>query len=224
MRIAFFGGSFDPPHLGHVAIARAAADRLALDQVLFAPVGSQPLKSGAALASYADRLAMVTLAASSDPRFTASQLDQPRSDRTHNYTYDTLAAFKTTLSPDHQLYCLLGADSFQTLHHWRRAADLLLLCDFIIAARPGYPLPALTQQALTAQLPPGISITAQPSPAVFRLNDQTQLHLLPDLDQDISATSLRQALAQGNTAVSDTMLPPGVPAYIRTHHLYRESL
>jgi nicotinate-nucleotide adenylyltransferase len=222
MRIAFFGGSFDPPHLGHLAIARAAADRLALNQVLFAPVGSQPLKAGLALAGYPDRLAMVTLATSADPRFIPSTLDQPRPDGSHNYTYDTLAAFKASLGlatrhPENQLYCLLGADSFQTLHHWHRAADLLRLCDFIIAARPGYPL-----DRIDAGLPPGIAITGRPSPTQFQLAGATTLHLLPDLDEDVSATALRQALAQGDTAASNPVLPPGVAAYIQTHHLYRD--
>jgi nicotinate-nucleotide adenylyltransferase len=80
MRIAFFGGTFDPPHLGHLAIARAAADRLRLDRVLFAPVGSQPLKQDSSVASFADRLAMVKLAITDDTRFAASEIDAPHAD------------------------------------------------------------------------------------------------------------------------------------------------
>jgi nicotinate-nucleotide adenylyltransferase len=69
MRVALFGGSFDPPHHGHTAIAAAAADVFNLDQVLFAPVGRQPLKRDGTPASFADRLAMVELACAADPRF-----------------------------------------------------------------------------------------------------------------------------------------------------------
>jgi nicotinate-nucleotide adenylyltransferase len=77
MRIAFFGGTFDPPHCGHIAIARAAIRRLALDQVLVAPVGTQPLKGGSAHSSFADRLAMVRLAVAGEPGLMASSIDAP---------------------------------------------------------------------------------------------------------------------------------------------------
>ena len=153
MRIAFFGGSFDPPHCGHVAIAVAAADRLALDKVLVAPVGSQPLKGGQSIASYADRLAMVRLACSADARLVASDLDAPLPERQHNYTYETLAGLKEELARTQsgaKLFCLLGADSFHTLGKWHRAKELMLLCDFIVAARPGYDL-----HELQGRLPAG---------------------------------------------------------------------
>ncbi len=80
MRVALFGGSFDPPHHGHIAIATAAADVFDLEQVLFAPVGRQPLKTGRPPAPFADRLAMVELACRVDERFTASEMDAPRAD------------------------------------------------------------------------------------------------------------------------------------------------
>src|SRR5580698_4249203 len=92
MRVALFGGSFDPPHHGHIAIATAAADVFDLDSVLFAPVGRQPLKADGASASFADRLAMVELACGADKRFAASDLDAPRGDGGPNYTVEALAA------------------------------------------------------------------------------------------------------------------------------------
>lgn len=222
MRIAFFGGSFDPPHRGHVAIARTAADRFALDQVLFAPVGSQPLKQGLSMASYADRLAMVRITALADPRFSASELDKPKSDGRHNYTYDTLAGLKAELhvrDADTQLFCLMGADSFHSLAHWHRAAELLLLCDFIVAARPGYVL-----EEVQDQLPAGISAARRGDSDELKLtgaSGTSTLHLMLDTEEDVSATALRQALAQGDAAASDTLLPPGVGAYIRERLLYR---
>src|ERR1700733_6121612 len=101
MRVALFGGSFDPPHHGHIAIAKAAADAFALDRVLFAPVGYQPLKADGAIASFADRMTMTALALT-DPatrnlkpatrNFLLSNLDAPRPDGSPNYTVDTLAA------------------------------------------------------------------------------------------------------------------------------------
>jgi nicotinate-nucleotide adenylyltransferase len=243
MRTAFFGGSFDPPHCGHLAIAQAAANRFALDQVLFAPAGNQPLKGSLATASYADRLAMVRIATQADPRFSPCELDCPRPDHRPNYTYDTLSQLKLSGAPfstegapfstegapsstrgcavgshANHLFCLLGADSFHTLRHWHRAAELLLLCDFIVAARPGYTLAQIDHQ-----LPAGISVTAQNGPAELQLAGPTgasTLHLLLDLEEDISATALRQALGTDDTAAVQRMLPPGIADYIHTHTLY----
>src|SRR5271154_1577096 len=140
MRIAFFGGTFDPPHCGHIAIARAAIRRLALDQVLVAPVGTQPLKGGSAHSSFEDRLAMVKLAVAEEPGLKASGMDAPLPNGQPNYTFDTLHRLRGQLQPTDLLFCLLGADSFLTLKAWHRCAELLVFCDFIVAGRPGFSL------------------------------------------------------------------------------------
>src|SRR5271156_5296600 len=114
MRVALFGGSFDPPHHGHIAIATAAADVFDLDNVLFAPVGHQPLKLDGVPAPFADRLAMVELACRADSRFTVSDIDAPRKDGAPNYTIDALAALHDA-KPEARLFNLVGADSFLDL-------------------------------------------------------------------------------------------------------------
>jgi nicotinate-nucleotide adenylyltransferase len=111
MRVALFGGTFDPIHRGHLAIAGAAADAFALDKVLFAPVGRQPLKGGGTPTGFGDRLAMVRLACEGDGRFVASEVDAPRGDWTPNYTVDTLQTLRWEM-PDATLFVLVGADSF----------------------------------------------------------------------------------------------------------------
>ena len=227
MRTGFFGGSFDPLHRGHVTIATAAADRLALDRVLVAPVSRQPLKDGATMAGYQDRLAMAALAFAADPRFSASTLDAPRPDGHYNYTYETLAGLDQELLQQDaaaRLYFLLGADSFHTLAHWHRASDLILLCDFAIAARPGYSL-----QEIGSRLPDNVRIAAQKEcPGCVEVSLQSTvdaaqtstLHILTDLEEDVSATALRHALLAGDTRASDTMLTPAVADYICHHRLY----
>jgi nicotinate-nucleotide adenylyltransferase len=226
MRIAFFGGSFDPPHRGHVAIAKAAADRLALDRLLVAPVGRQPLKTGWSQSDYEERFEMVSLAFAGDARFEASRLDAPLPDGQHNYTYDTLAGLKYIVHkvhPDSQLFCLLGADSFHTLAHWHRSAELILLCDWIVAARPGYSL-----QEIESRLPTGVHASGQVTQhdlveiGLEADNGlRSRLYVLTDLEEDVSATALRHALASGDAQASDAMLAPGVAAYIRRHGLYQ---
>src|ERR1700678_2836178 len=136
MRVAFFGGTFDPIHRGHLAIATAAADTFALEQVLFAPTGHQPLKAGAPTASFADRLAMVSLACAEDPRFEASSIERPRPDGAANFTVDSLDALRR-LCPKGTLFNLVGADSFLTLPRWHSPRRLLELAEWIVVSRPG---------------------------------------------------------------------------------------
>jgi nicotinate-nucleotide adenylyltransferase len=221
MRIAFFGGTFDPPHCGHIAIARAAIQRLELDQVLVAPVGTQPLKGGSAHSSFADRMAMVRLAVAAEPRLTASDVDAPLPDGQPNYTFDTLQRLRRRLQPSDTLFCLLGADSFLTLNRWHRCSELLLLCDFIVAGRPGFSL-----RQINSALPDGMMNTGEhrgPEYTRFSLSgpsgQSSAVFLLPDLDKDISATEIRAALAEGSE--QQTLLAPAVADYIRSHGLYR---
>ncbi|WP_158752333.1 nicotinate (nicotinamide) nucleotide adenylyltransferase [Acidobacterium sp. S8] len=222
MRIAFFGGTFDPPHLGHLTIARAAADRLSLDRVLFAPVGSQPLKQDSSIAAFADRMAMVKLAVAGDPRYAASDIDAPRADGQPNYTIDTILRLKDTLNVEDRIFCLIGADSFLSLRHWYRAFELLFACEFIVAGRPGFDL-ADAEQSLS----PSARIVGDPMhtpglDTVKLTNDagkHATLYFLPDLHEDISATELREALAKPGTPAQE--LPPSVAEYIQQHHLYR---
>jgi nicotinate-nucleotide adenylyltransferase len=198
MRIALFGGSFDPPHRGHVAVARAAADRFALDQVLFAPAGRQPLKSHTSAASFAERLQMCELACVEDVRFSVSAIDAPRPDGSPNYTVDTLAELRR-LSPQAQLFALAGADSFRTLARWREPQRLLALADWIVVSRPGYELAD----------PPGLRLTSA---------QRERIHLLDSIHEDVAATDLRERLQRGELCAD--LLPAAVAAYIEQHHLY----
>lgn len=208
MRIAFFGGTFDPIHRGHLAIASGAADAFALDQVLFAPVGLQPLKSGLQAASFADRLAMTTLgvADAADPRFTVSSIDQPRPGGTPNYTIDTLTALKEQL-PACRLFVLTGADSFLTLRQWRSSSQLLDLAEWIVVSRPEFPLDH------------GFLDLPQFAPLALTPAQRSRIHLLPSVHEEVSATELRRRLRLGDPCSG--LLPPAVAEYIQSHHLYR---
>jgi nicotinate-nucleotide adenylyltransferase len=199
MRVALFGGSFDPPHHGHIAVATAAADVFNLDKVFFAPVGRQPLKPDGGPASFADRLAMVKLACRVDPRFDVSQLDAPRSDGSPNYTVQTLAALHETM-PDARLFNLVGADSFLNLRRWHEPDRLLELAEWIVVSRPGFPLADLSDMGLTP-------------------DRRGRVHLLQTVHEDVAATNLRERLEAGDPCAD--VLDAGVSAYIEAHHLYR---
>ncbi len=219
MRVALFGGTFDPIHCGHLRLAAAAADAFALDRVLFAPVGRQPLKSEAPAASFAERLAMVSLALAPAPEATCDQhpancnfevstLDAPHPDGTApNYTLDTLTALADQL-PGATLFVLTGADSFLDLPHWRAPAQLLALAEWIVVSRPGSP--PLTPEFL--DLP-------QLAPLALSAAQRARIHLLATVHEDVSATELRRRLHRGEPCRD--LLPSAVAVYIQSHHLYR---
>jgi nicotinate-nucleotide adenylyltransferase len=242
MRIALFGGSFDPPHSGHIGIAMAAIERLHLDRVLMAPVGRQPLKRDQAQSPFEDRLVMVQLACAGHPQLAASAIDAPRFDGRYNYTYDTLELMRETLSDDDELFCLVGADSLHTLHQWHRAAEALMLAQWIVAARPGF-----TLEALETLLPAGVRAghpeqgdgclrvplrrlsktePAKTGPAPESSTGSAPsgtLWLLPGLRYEVSATELRAELADDSAGIPQPVLDPQVARYAREHKLYHRA-
>jgi nicotinate-nucleotide adenylyltransferase len=191
MRVALFGGTFDPIHRGHLAVAGAAADAFALDKVLFAPVGRQPLKLEGTPTGFEDRMAMVRLACEGDVRFVASEVDAPRGDWSPNYTVDTLERLRYEM-PDAALFVLVGADSFVDLQRWRRPDLLMELAEWIVVSRPGFSLPKSSQS--------------------------DRLHVLKGVHEDVSATELRERLERGESC--EDLVPTRVLRYIREHHLY----
>lgn len=210
MRIALFGGTFDPIHRGHLAIASVAATSFHLDCILFAPVGRQPLKAETPIASFADRLAMVRLACSSaqshfpsdaGPRFIASTLDAPRPDGSPNFTVDTLAAMALKY-PAANLFVLSGADSFLKFRHWRAPDEMLSVAEWIVVSRPEFPITEPQLQALAL------------TPA-----QRARIHLLTTVHEDVSSTELRSRLHAGDPCAG--LLAPEVAAYIQSHRLYR---
>ncbi len=237
LRIAFFGGSFDPPHLGHLAVARAARDAFRLDAVLFAPVGAQPLKPEGSAAGFEDRVAMTRLAIEGEPGFDLSLADAPKSagERTAmpNYTVETLERLRTSLAPDSSLFCLMGADSYFGLRRWHRAAELPFVASLIVASRPGQP-----REGFRDALPPGLALESAPQAdkiqsgievRAFYLIDpagnRAPFYLLPGLDVEISATEIRSSMygnpgAATNFISQAAILPRQVAKYIRAHRLY----
>jgi len=236
-RIAFFGGSFDPPHQGHLAVARAARVALELDMVLFAPVGSQPLKPDGATAGFEDRVAMTRLAIAGEPDFAVSLIDAPKPSAAPNYTINTLLDLRAQLPPDGMLFCLMGADSFFDLRRWHRAAEIPFVASLIVASRPGQPLDDLREA-----LPLGLTMEPSPSssdpgpgssPVPFELRryslrnsaaQTAQLYLLPGLHIEISASQVREQIqSAAEPSVSGSpLLRASVLNYIRVHELYRQ--
>lgn len=213
MRVGYFGGSFDPPHRAHLLAAELARQRFALDRVLLAPTGRQPLKTGGAQAPFADRLHMVELLCEGHPGLEASALDGPRPDGEPNYTVDTLRRLRLLLeSSPHspplappraatapELFAIVGADAFLGLPNWRDPAELLRLAQWIVISRPGFALHTVTVGLTPAQ--------------------RSAVHLLAGLHEPLSATELRHRLHAGQDC--RTLIPPGVLSYLEAKDLYR---
>lgn len=198
MRIGYFGGTFDPPHRGHLALAGAAADAFALDRVLFAPTGRQPLKNEGPFADFADRLAMVRLLCRQDPRFEAVAIDAPHPDGSPNYTVDVLEELRSR-EAGAELFALAGADSFLDFCRWRAPERLLELAEWIVVSRPSFDLHGLDAMGLTQQ-------------------QRARVHPLRMPDDDSSATEIRARLRFGVTPAD--RLTPEVLLYIARMHLY----
>ena len=235
-RIAFFGGSFDPPHLGHLAVARAARTALRLDTVLFAPVGAQPLKPQGSTAPFADRLAMTRLAVADDAAFAVSMADAPSASGVPNYTIETLQQIRADLPPGSELFCLMGADSFLTLRHWHRAAEVPFAAPLIVASRPQSSVSQKRLDDLATELPAGLEMEAAPdlaiSPSEIEVfacrirnaaGESAPFYLLPGLHIEISATQIREQASAGPDADLEQrqVLPAAVAGYIRAHGLYK---
>jgi len=140
MRIGVMGGTFDPPHLGHLIVASEAYSRLALDLVLFVPAGQPWQKSDRVVTPSLERLAMTALAVADDPRFAVSRVDVDRPGPT--YTVDTLTDLKAGLDPSDELFLLVGADALQGIGTWQRSAELAGLAHIVGLTRPGHALTA----------------------------------------------------------------------------------
>lgn len=230
-RIAFFGGSFDPPHNGHLAVAHAAQAALQLDRILFAPVAAQPLKPHGTGAGFEHRLAMTRLAIVGQAGLELSLADAPGPPGpppNPNYTIDTLDRLRHDLPAGSALFCLMGADSFLSLRHWHRGAEIPFAAPLIVAARPGQSL-----ADLGAALPSGLSLTGEvaaehdPEPLAMRTYtlrntccEVAPFYVLPTLHMDISASQIRSEIRRGAHSIP-SLLPGSVARYITEHALYR---
>jgi nicotinate-nucleotide adenylyltransferase len=238
MNIGLFGGSFDPIHRGHLALAQAAASRYSLRQVLFVPANVPPHKQKQPLTAFIHRYAMVTLATQDERGFVPSLLEAPewtaaelpsagrskavvRALDRANYSIDTVRRLKKILKKSDRLFFLIGIDAFRDIAKWHEARALLAECDFIVASRPGYSLRDVAE-SLPEDLRPPAAVTRpfhkQPAQGDLVLPGVT-LHLLDGVHQSVSATAIRTAAAVGKPLAR--WLDPQVADYVRKHGLYR---
>lgn len=211
--IALLGGSFDPVHKGHVALADYFIALLQPDELRVIPAGNPWQKHGLQ-ASAQDRMAMVRSAFSTQK--VAVNIDQQEILRdSATYTIDTLRAVRKELGPDVSVVFLMGADQLQHLNTWQEWQQMFDYAHICAASRPGFAMDAAHVPADVAQE----FARRAGSPEQIRNTAQGLAYLAPNLAVDISATAIRAALQRGEHPIS--LVPPGVLDYIEQHHLYK---
>ncbi|MBH40753.1 MAG: nicotinate (nicotinamide) nucleotide adenylyltransferase [Chloroflexi bacterium] len=198
-RIGLYGGTFDPIHFGHLAVARDVQAQFGLDQVLFIPAAQSPFRNPP-IASSKHRLAMVQLAVADTEIFRASAIDIQRSGP--SFMIDTVETISAQ-HPKWDLFILIGADAFRELPAWRRSGDLLKSATFIVVPRSSF----------STTIPDELSDQHSSPPA------NIHVHHMPPID--ISASSIREQIAQDLPI--DSLVPATVDRYINSHRLYQES-
>jgi nicotinate-nucleotide adenylyltransferase len=197
-RIGILGGTFDPPHVGHLWLATLAADELNLSKVLFVPAANPPHKRRRAISHAADRVLMTRLAVAHDPRLDVSLVELERDGP--SYTVDTLEELRRR-HPDDELVLIMAADSLAQVETWREPGRLLELAVWAIGPRPGTGLP--TRAELTSRFGRRAS----------------RIHLLSGPALDVSASQIRRRVAAGRAI--RYLVPRAVEELILERRLYR---
>jgi nicotinate-nucleotide adenylyltransferase len=231
MNIGFFGGTFDPIHRGHFALARAATERCKLSRVLFVPANNPPHKQLQPLSDFAHRYAMMALATAPEKDFAPSLLEapaaadigSPKKEKSEkpNYTIETIRRLKESLKNADRVFLLIGIDAFKDIAKWHQAEALFKECAFVVASRPGFSL-ADVANALPTSLRPRQEVTRpfqkQAATGDLVLSGVT-IHLLDNVYQAISSTAIREAAAAGKSL--GRYVDPAVADYIKKTGLYK---
>jgi nicotinate-nucleotide adenylyltransferase len=233
MNIGLFGGTFDPIHKGHIALAQAARERCQLGRILFITANVPPHKTAQPSASFLHRYAMTVLATQGDKALVPSLLEAPgepapdkksaKAAAAPNYSIDTIRKVKRGLRKSDRLFFLIGIDAFKDIAKWRESEALFGECEFIVASRPGYSL-ADVAGALPEKFRPRPEVTKpfikQPASGSLVLPGVT-VHLLDNVNQNVSATAIRQAMAAKRPIKK--FVPENVEEYIKKEGLYGQS-
>ena len=196
-RIALYGGTFDPVHVGHLEIARRVAELFEIDRVIFIPAQMAPHKVGRPVTEPIHRYAMLALATQDDPRLVVSTFELDDPDR--RYTVDTVAHFQRELDESIELFFIMGADSWSEITTWREWERLLAITNHIVVTRPGY------------------------EPSTAHVGAHADRVFFTDVVMnDVSATNIRRLASEGRYEELVNLLPGPVLEYVKKYGIYRE--
>jgi nicotinate-nucleotide adenylyltransferase len=217
-RIALYGGTFDPVHLGHLEVARQVCELFEIDKLLFVPAQAAPHKVGRPVSRSIHRHAMLVLATQGNKSLLVSTFELDKPDR--SFTVDTLAHFQASFGHEADLFFIMGADSWSEISSWRDWQRLLTIANHIIVTRPGYEIGEPIEQVRER---------------VFDFRSRTDVKKLEVLgstgnifitdvvNMDVSATQIRQVAAEGRVEELVKLVPKPVAEYIDKYGIYRRS-
>ena len=194
------GGTFNPIHKGHLALANAAQEQFALDQIIFIPSGNPPHKEPTEVIDKEDRFRMVKLAIRGKKNYVASRIELDRPGL--SFAVDTFSALKRKYGKAAKLFYVMGLDSINEILDWRKPLELFKLCEFIVGTRPGTRIRAFRR---LVKFPP-------------LQKEEDKIHLM-ELKENISASEIRERLRAGKPV--SRLVPDAVEGYIKKHGLYR---
>jgi len=219
IKLALYGGTFDPVHNGHLAVAKAVCELFALDELWFIPAHIAPHKRAVPSASPFHRFAMLALATQMEARLRLSTVELESPERP--YTIDTLTRLRAKYDDSARLFFVMGADSWLEIETWRDWQRVLAMVDHIVVARPGYEL-------RTDHVPAEVSARiidlrgkrATEAQRALVANREKRIFLTDIVQEDLSATEVRHAVRKAPETL-DELVPRSVADYIRKHELYR---
>ena len=201
-RIVLFGGTFDPIHLGHTAVASDAAKQIGAEKLVFIPAKRSPLKGFLPRASDGDRLEMITLATAGNKSFQVSDFELRKS--APSYTLETVRKFHSDCGDEASIYWLIGADGVDDLAYWHMITELIDACNVTTMYRAGCEPPDFTRfEGIWGR----------------RRVEKLQRNIVQTPLVDISSTEIRKGLTEGRDV--SKMLHPAVSEYISQHGLYQ---
>ena len=221
-RIAVYGGTFDPVHTGHEAVARNLTGLFALDEFVFVPAHAAPHKRDRKVSPALDRHAMLALATQDERLFRVSAVELNAPERP--YTVETLTHFCESLGERARLFFVMGADSWEGITTWREWERVLTLTDQLVVTRPGYELPTgHVTEGVRARIVDVRGATRERVEGELKKSEGARVYLTDAANVKAAATDVRAAVARGDWESLDALVAPAVAEYIRKYGLYRET-
>ena len=217
-RIAYYGGTFDPVHLGHLTVARTLLDLFRLDEFVFLPAFHAPHKPDAKPTSGYHRFAMLCLATNAEHSIRVSDIELATGEK--RYTIDTLAELKQQ-HPGDTLFFVMGADSWRDILTWRRWEEVLLSTSHIVVTRPGYEIGTGHVTDAVRKRIIDLRGANTPGDATPRSTEGDRIYLTDAVQFDISATEIRDDVRADDVLNRTDDVPVEVAKYIEKYDLYR---
>ena len=219
-RIAIYGGTFDPVHLGHIEVAKRVSQLFEIDELLFVPAQVAPHKLTRPVTPAIHRYAMLVLATQDDPWLRVSTFELEAPDR--RYTVDTLTHFKSEFGESVDLFFVMGADSWSEITTWREWERLLTLVNHIVVTRLGYDINLDLVNSPVRERIVDLQVSKQIPRAVNEAVGE-KIFITDAVMLEYSATEIRRAVLEDDWNQLTRLVPPSVADYIRKYELYRES-